>query len=408
MRLVVVAAGADARAAELVHEALLGRPVDRVGSEVVGQIDDLRLARRVRTRRRRCRARLRRRAFATRALSSRPSEQLRDDLPASHVHPEHGTERRQDEDKQHAQQAISPPSQGAGEILRDRSNSATIGGCSQACTSASTWPAPISGESVVMGAVKKAAAIVMGWAKAAAAPTCRVFRWRAIQKARFSRRPPPPGAPDGDERRRRSGRNPPAEPAGHGATPAECGPARPGRPAPARAAPRACRRRARLPTTTSVRRPGVADALRQVRVALVDQDALESGQGLAELGHQLRDHVLLAQLAQVVLGELRLARRGSRRRSRSAATSSTATATPRHGAGSRARRGRTATTGMPRASAACARLEQLAARQHAERAAELLLIGGEHQVGEQRRELALADHLLRSSSSQRCRFESAW
>ena len=49
-----------------------------------------------------------------------------------------------------------------------------------------------------------------------------------------------------------------------------------------------------------------AHALREIGVAFVDQHALERGQVLGELGHHAREHVLLAQLAQVVLGQLRL------------------------------------------------------------------------------------------------------
>jgi hypothetical protein len=41
-------------------------------------------------------------------------------------------------------------------------------------------------------------------------------------------------------------------------------------------------------------------------VSLIDQDGLQAREGLAQLLHQLRHHVLLAQLAKVVLAELGL------------------------------------------------------------------------------------------------------
>ena len=275
-----------------------------------------------------------------------------------------------------------------------RSNSATTGGCTQACTSASTWPAPITGESVVMGAVKKAAAIVMGCAKAAAAPSVQGM----------------PVTSDPEGQVLRGGLHPRVTPT---ATSAAAMPA--GIPQPSQRVRRdtgGMRSSAARSTGLRSRSAGehagdvagadhdqraparrLADALREIAVAFVDQDALEGGQDVGELGHHAREHILLAQLAQILLGKLGLLEQareeGREEQGFLPQRERRPGAAQRHPHVAVAQRHRNA-EGFGRAS----RLEQLAARLYAERPAELLLIGSEHQVRDAAGELPIADQLL--------------
>jgi hypothetical protein len=135
-----------------------------------------------------------------------------------------------------------------------------------------------------------------------------------------------------------------------------------------------------------------ANLLREVGVALVDERGLDGGHRLAELPHQLREHVAVADATQRLLVEL-----GSFEDARGEGGEQHRLLPQGHRRPGAAQRHPHVPIAECYRDAVLLRhlrgFEQLRARHHAERAAELLLVGGQQQVRDQGSELLLADHL---------------